>query len=194
MPRKNTILAALAVFALLVSIPGGCGGMRPTLFIHPEFDFGYVERVAVVPFENLTNEQGAASRATRFFIAELLASEAFVVVEPGEVNRVLSKFATVRAADLTQEQIVDMGKELKVQGVFFGTVNESSAMRTGSAPDYTVTMVVRMVETETGETVWTATDTEGGRSFLSKLFGGGGKSQSEVMRKCVKKVLSTLVK
>lgn len=181
------------LIALLVATLVGCGGMRPTLFLHPEYNFGFVERVAVVPFENLTNERGAASRATRYFIAELLASESFYVIEPGEVTRVLNELATVRTGDLTQDQITAIGQALRVQGLFLGTVNETSAARSGSSPEHVVTLVVRMVETETGETVWSATHTESGRGFWSSLFGAGGRSQSEVMRRCVKKVLSTLV-
>jgi hypothetical protein len=178
---------------LMAAVFSGCGGMPATLFIHPEFDFGYVERVAVIPLENLTGEQGAGSRATRFFLAELLATEAFVVIEPGEVTRVLSKHATVRTADLTQEQIVSIGRDLNVQGLFFGSVNETSSRRSGSNSEHVVSLVVRLVETDTGETVWSAAHTEGGRSFWSKLFGTGGKSQSEVMRKCVEEALSTLM-
>lgn len=181
------------IVTLLVAALAGCGGLRPTLFLHPEYNFGFVERVAVVPFENLTNERGAASRATRYFIAQLLASESFEVIEPGEVSRVLNELATVRTGDLTRDQITAIGQALRVQGLFLGTVNETSAARSGSSPQHVVTLVVRMVETETGETVWSATHTESGRGFWSALFGTGGRSQSEVMRRCVKKVLSTLV-
>ncbi|MDH3892705.1 MAG: CsgG/HfaB family protein [candidate division Zixibacteria bacterium] len=190
--KKIPGILALSVM-LTAALLAGCGGLRPTLFLHPEYNFGYVERVAVVPFENLTNERGAASRASRYFIAQLLSSESFDVVEPGEVTRVLNEQATVRTGDLTKDQIIAVGQALGVQGLFLGTVNETSASRSGSAPEHVVTLVVRMVETETGETVWSATHTESGRGFWASLFGAGGRSQSEVMRRCVKKVLSTLV-
>jgi len=192
---NNNRFAAFAmtiVPVLLLSITG-CGGMRPTVFIHQEYNFGYMERVAVIPFENLTKEQGAAARATRFFITELLASESFDVIEPGEVSRVLAKHSTVRADDLTQKQIVEISRELNVQGLFLGSVNEASALRAGSSQDHIVTIVARLVEREGGETVWTATHTEGGRSFWASLFGGGKRSQSEVMRECVRNTLATLV-
>jgi TolB-like protein len=167
--------------------------MRPTVFLHPEFDFSYVERVAVIPFENLSDSPGAASRATRFFISELLASESFDVIEPGEVGSVLASVLTVRTGDLTKEQIMKIGKELKVQGLFFGSLNESSSSRSGSVQTHTVALVVRLVDVESGETVWSATNTSGGRGFFARLFGTGEQSTSDVMRKCVKKTLSTLV-
>ena len=185
--------SGLLILAVLASLLTGCAGMKPTIFLHPEYNFGYIERVAVIPFENLSKEQGAASRATRLFVSELLATESFEVVEPGEVTRALEKFGTVRAAQLTQDQLVEIGKQLGVQALFLGSVNESSSMRSGSATTQVVTMVVRLAETDQGVTVWSATHTEGGRGFWATLFGTGQKSQSEVTRDCVKKTLETLI-
>jgi len=185
--------SGLLILAVLASLLTGCAGMKPTIFLHPEYNFGYIEKVAVIPFENLSKEQGAASRATRLFVSELLATESFEVVEPGEVSRALEKFATVRAAQLTQAQLMEIGKQLGVQALFLGTVNESSSMRSGSASTSVVTMVVRLVETDQGVTVWSATHTEGGRGFWASLFGTGQKSESEVTRNCVKKTLKTLI-
>ncbi len=185
--------SGLLILAVLASLLTGCAGMKPTIFLHPEYNFGYIEKVAVIPFENLSKEQGAASRATRLFVSELLATESFEVVEPGEVSRALEKFATIRAAQLTQAQLMEIGKQLGVQALFLGTVNESSSMRSGSASTSVVTMVVRLVETDQGVTVWSATHTEGGRGFWASLFGTGQKSESEVTRNCVKKTLKTLI-
>ncbi|RME26605.1 MAG: hypothetical protein D6800_06170 [Candidatus Zixiibacteriota bacterium] len=170
----------------------GCGG-RQTVFLNREFNFQFVERVAVIPFDNLTGEKGAGARATRVFISELLATEAFDVVEPGEVTLALGKFSTLRTSELTTEQIKELGKTLHVQGLFFGSVTESSTSRSGDASINTVAMVVRLVETETGETVWSATGSSGGRGFWGPLFGGGGKPASEVTRDCARKILNTLV-
>lgn len=189
---KNKYLHFLLLTAALLTL-SGCGGMKPTVFIHPEYNFGFVQRVAVIPFENLSDNQGAASRATRFFISELLASETFEVVEPGEVFNVLSSLSTLRAGELSAEQIKEIGQKLKVQGLFFGSVNESSSSRSGSVQTHSVSMVVRLVDAESGETVWSAANTSGGRGFFARLFGAGEKSSSQVMRQCVKKILSTLV-
>lgn len=190
--RPFKISMVLIIIALLSQV--GCTGMRPTVFIHQEFDFNFVEKVAVIPFENLSKDQGADLRATRFFITELFESRAFDIVEPGEVNRVLGEFSLVRAAVLSQEQIIAIGKKLKVQAIFLGSVSESASMRSGSNATNIVTLVVRMVEVETGSTVWSATHTEGGRGFWSSVFGTGEKSKSGVMRSCVRKTLGTLIK
>ncbi|MEW5922504.1 MAG: hypothetical protein AB1746_00800 [Candidatus Zixiibacteriota bacterium] len=187
------IRMGLLLGAVLILI-GGCGGMSPSVFIHDEYNFQYLERVAVVPFDNLSSDQGAGARATGIFISELLSERAFDIVEPGEVTRALEKFATLRTSQLSNEQIVNIGKELKVQGIILGNVTEVSTFRSGASTVSTVTMVVRMVETETGMTVWSATNTSGKKGFLASLFGTGDKSESEAMRDCVKGVIKTLIK
>jgi TolB-like protein len=187
-------IRAIVCSILAAAILSGCGGMRPTVFINEQYDFRFLERVAVIPFDNLSNDQGAGNRATRLFISKILSERAFDVVEPGEVSRVLEKYATVRTGQLTEEQIKAIGQELKVQGIILGTVTESSTVTGGGTTTSTITIVARMVETEKGTTVWSATNTAGGRGFWGTLFGTGGNSQSEATRKCVDGLIKTLVK
>jgi TolB-like protein len=180
-------------WVVVIGLLGGCSGGRHTTFLHPEYNFAYVERVAVVPFENLTSDQGAGARGTRLFVSELLATEAFDVVEPGEVSRALGQVGTLRTAELTTEQVTALGKDLGVQGVILGSIDESATLQSGSARENVVTLTLRMVETETGATVWSTTQTEKGRGFWSGLFGTGGKSEGEVARRCAAKAIRTLV-
>jgi TolB-like protein len=183
----------LALVLMLALLGGGCGGTGATKFLHPEFDFSFIESVAVVPFENLSGSQGSGAQATRYFVNSLLASDAFEVIEPGEVARALETQSLVRTAQLTEEQIISVGRELGVQGLFLGTVSESESLRSGSTTVSVVTVVVRLVETETGATVWSATNSEDSTGFWSSLFGTNQKSRSEVMRKCLADCLDTLV-
>ena len=72
-PRVSFAVAVLAAASSL----GGCGGaIESSRFANPNFDFGFVERVAVLPFENHSNDRQAGLRATRLTITELLASGA----------------------------------------------------------------------------------------------------------------------
>jgi len=188
---KRLPIALLIIVALVVV--GGCGGAGTTTFLHEEYNFGFVERVAIIPFENLSDDQGAGARATNMFLAELLAARAFEVVEPGEVSRALGKFALARTATLTNEQITKIGADLKVQALFLGTVNESTTTRSAGGSVSKVSMTIRMVETERGETIWTSSATAGGRGFVASMLGTGDESKSEVTRDCVKKILGTLI-
>lgn len=180
------------VVALLITC-GGCGGIGPTEFVNPEYNFAFLERVAVIPFENLSDDTNGGARATRYFNNALLASEAFAVVEPGEVTRALESLGLVMAGQLTQAQSVSLGGSLGVQGLFLGTLNESSTLRSGSTTVQVVTVTIRLVETETGATVWSATHTEDSAGFWSSLFGTKQKGSAEVTRKCIDRALDTLL-
>jgi polysaccharide biosynthesis protein PelC len=171
----------------------GCSGMGSTTFVHPDYNFGYLEKVAVIPFENTSKDQGAGVRATRFYVTELLSAQAFDVVEPGEVARVLAGHGLVRTADLNREQILAIGSELGAQAIFLGSVGESATQRSGNSNTSIVTLNTRLVETETGETIWSATHSESGGGFWSSLFGTRERSRSEVTRDCVSKSIKTLI-
>lgn len=78
------MLAAALLMAVALLVATGCSGNpKPTEFVNPRFDFGFVERVAVLPFENLSSDRQAGARATRLLITELLATGTLDVVEPG---------------------------------------------------------------------------------------------------------------
>jgi TolB-like protein len=185
------IVMGLVVLSLLAV--SGCGGMGPTKFVHPEYDFSFLETVAVIPFENLSTDPNGGARATRYFATALLASEAFSVVEPGEVTRATERLGLVMAGQMAQDQAVVLGGSLNAQGLFLGTLSESTTLRAGSSTVQVVTVTVRLVETETGATVWASTHTEDSATFWSSLFGTKQKGSAEVTRRAIDKVLDTLL-
>ncbi len=186
-------LLRLGLVALMLLGCAGCAGTGTEKFVHPDFDFSYIEKVGVIPFENLSGDQGAGARATRYFVNSLLASEAFDVVEPGEVAKALEKISVVRTAELTRDQYVQLGRELGVQGLFLGSLGESTSVRSGSNNVNVVTVVLRLVETETGQTVWSVTRSEDSRGFWSSLLGTAQASRGEVTRRCLDKCLDSLL-
>jgi hypothetical protein len=177
---------------LVVLLLSGCG-MGNTTFVHPDYTFAYVERVAVVPFENLSDDRGAAARMTRYYVSELLDVEAFDVVEPGDVTDAMMSVGTLRVAELTPQQIVDLGKRLGAQALFLGSVTESATVRRGTSSENVVTLDVRMVETETGVVIWSTTLTERGRGFWGGLFGTSGATMGEVSRNAARRSVHELV-
>ena len=116
------------------------------------------------------------------------------MVEPGEGSKALEAYSIVRTGDLTQEQVVDIGKKLDVQAVFLGSIAGSEIVRAGSSTANYVTLAVRLVETDTGVTGWSTTNTEGGHGRWATLFGTPDDSMSEVTRQCVEETVHTLVK
>jgi Peptidoglycan-synthase activator LpoB len=191
-PWTSTLLVSL-VCGLALSCSGA---LQPTEFLNPNFDFSFVERVAVLPFQNHTDDRQAGSRATRLAITELLASGTVDVVEPGEVQAALTKLTGAvpgRSQEPSTEQVVALAKALGVQAVILGAVTQSEIMRSGGQAIPAVTLDLHMVETETGATVWAATNSEKGTSFGSRVLGTAGQPIAETTRRCLRNMMGALI-
>ena len=165
---------------------------EPTRFTNPSFDFGFVERVAVLPLENLSEDRQAAARATRLLITELLASGAVDVVEPGEIQAVLDRIPG-GGIPPTVDQVIAIGDTLQVQAVITGSVAQSDLVRSGTTSIPTVTLDLHMLETETGASVWAATHTQQAATFSTKVLGTGAEPISATTRKCIQELLKSLI-
>jgi TolB-like protein len=203
MPHKHSNPSAMKTIARFALIPAlaalllsGCAAARHTTYIDPQFDFGSIERVAILPFENLSSDQGSAKYITRLFFTELLAQKVFDVVEPGEVSAFIGSHSgmTDKNAELSIEQIKDMAKTLNVQAIIFGSVGESSELRSGNLNTHVVGIDARMVNAETGSTVWSSSVNTSGPGAFARLFGVGERTRSNAARNAVQKLISSLVR
>jgi TolB-like protein len=195
--RQFKWIASPLVLAGLVLVAGCAGKVKTTRFLHPEFDFSYVERVAVLPFENLSADRNAGARASRLAVTELLATGAVDVVEPGEVRAALGRIPGAQSGRVvipSSEQVATLGQELHVQGLIMGTVTQSEVIRSGAVGMPVVTLDMRMVETDTGETIWASTHTEKGSTVSAKVLGTGGEPISQTTRRCVKTLIRGLIR
>lgn len=192
---KSTIRPAACLMLCTLTMIG-CAASRHTTYIDPQFDFGSIERVAVIPFENLTSDQGAGKYITRLFFTELLAQKVFDVVEPGEVSAYVAAHPALsdKSAELSIDQIKEMAKTLNIQGILFGSVGESSELRSGNTTSHVVSISARMVNSETGSTVWSSSVNTSGPGVFARLFGVGETTRGNASRNAVQKLIGTLVR
>jgi hypothetical protein len=181
----------IAILALLLTMPR-CA-MKTTEYTNPDFNFGFVERIAIVPLENLAQDSQAGVRSTRLLATELLASGAVDVVEPGEVTAALNRLPGGVTQPAT-EQIISLGKALNVQALLLGTVAQSEATFSGRVAVPVVTIDLRLVEVETGAAVWAATQSERGSTGSARWLGTSGEPLSETTRRCARALVKQLVK
>jgi TolB-like protein len=177
----------LALLLLLAGV--GCGGANR--YVNPNSDLTVVRRVAIVPFENVTQDKLSGEKVQRIFLTEVLSLGAFEVVEPGQVLKAL-RAERLEAASLTAEDIKRLGKALDAQGLFLGTVVEFEENRSGAVPTPQVTVQLRLVETESAATVWSVSRTRGGATVTARLFGVGGKSATSVAEELIREELLAL--
>jgi TolB-like protein len=188
-PTTKTLSALLLLLLL-----AGCRSTATTRYVHPNADLGAIQKVAVLPFENLTQEHSAADKVEKIFLTEILALGVFEVVEPGQVAKLLRAERIDSVEALGPADLKRIGEALKAQGLFLGSVVDFADTRTGTTPSPEVTIQLRLVETESGVTVWTVSRTQSGATASARLFGIGGESLSAAARELIRKELSTLVK
>ena len=193
-PLENLVtmqLARTVLTASLLMIAMACAS-GPTRYVHPNADLSTIKKVAVLPFENVSGAAGAADKVHKIFLVELLSLEVFEVVEPGQVSRAIKAESVASPDQLTPDDLKRIGTTLGADGLVMGQVVDYQDNRSsgGSAPE--VTLQFRIVETNSGSTLWSASQTTSGVKTSSRLFGVSGDSLSEVTRKMIRTELDTL--
>ncbi len=190
---KTTSRTLWLILPLLALALAACSS-GTTAFVRDDVDYSFMRRVAVLPYRNLSQDVHAATRMQSVFTTELLRRETFEVVALGEVLSAMNRMRLAADEELSEDQIVALGKELGVDGLFFGTVDEYGIERVSNQRIYVVTATFSMAETETGSLVWTSQVHQDGDSLGRKLFGGGSASQHDVSRAAVDHALGTLLR
>jgi hypothetical protein len=181
------LLSLLFIFLSACSSHSGAA-----VFHDPNFDFGAIRVVAVVPFENLTKEPLAASRVRDVFMNQLLSTGAVYVLPTGEVARGMTRAGIAKDASPSTEDAIKLGGILKADAVVTGVVREYGEVRSGSTAANVVSISLQLIETQTGKIVWSASSTRGGVSTTDRLFGGGGRPMDDVTRDAVIDVINKL--
>lgn len=189
--RSGDFLRGLLVCgALLLMV--GCASSNVDTYVDPMMDFGAIQTVAVMPFNNLTKDDMASARVRDNFIGTLLATQAVYVLPTGEVARGISRVGMANPTDPSIDDVVNLSNILKVDAIFLGTLKEYGEVRSGSTTANVISLSLKLIETETGRVVWTASSTVGGIGTMDRLFGGGGEAMNEVTQAAVDDLINKL--
>lgn len=190
--RSVVLRSGVVGVALIAAVSVACSGVSQTRFLHENADLGAVGTVAVLPFQNLTDDRSAAEKVHDLFLIELLSTGAFDVVEPGQVTQVLRQSRIESVEALGPEEFQQLGRDLGVDGLFTGTVVDFGERRGGVVQAPEVAIQLGLVETLSGVTIWSTSDSKSGSTLSRQLVGVGGQSLSEATRKVIRRQLDTL--
>ncbi len=190
----RTSLRGLLLSVTLLLAVSCAPTVTSNVYRDPNMDFGAIQTVAVMPFQNLSRESVAADRVRDVFINGLLSTGAVYVLPVGEVARGVARLEVQNPATPSPEEVVKLAATLKAQAVLTGVVREYGEVRSGSSAAGAISISAQMLEGQTGKTVWTATSTKGGIDVWDRLFGGGGRPMNDVTREAVNDVIQKLFK
>jgi hypothetical protein len=183
---KRVILSVIAISLASCS--------SPELYKDPKMDFGAIYTVAVMPFANLSKEQVAADRVRDVFMTMLLARGEVYVLPQGEVAKGIGAAGIANPLAPSKEELMKFGTLVKADAVITAVVREYGEVRSGSASANVISFSLQMTEVQTGRVVLSISSTQGGISFLDRLFGGGGEPMTVITEKTVKDVINKLFK
>ena len=201
--RKRLAVCLVVGSVCLPLVLTGCW-TGPRTFLHPEADMEYYSRLAILPFKNLAKDRYAGDKLMECLIPELLISEKFEVVEPGEVVKTLAvlnstgdkkknkKNRANGALDLTQAKL--LGEKLAVQGIFIGTVREYEMVRIGTEMLPLISISLRLLDVQAGKVVWMATYTKEGGAGVPLLGYGRALTLSQLSQQVCRTLIGSLIR
>jgi TolB-like protein len=182
-----------AIIITIVFLCFSCGGkLNSSFFINQDIDFSYIKKVAVLPFDNLSNDRFAGETIRQIVTSELLNSGLVDVAYPGDVNSIIESLKIKPAHSPNSEQIKSIGNALKVQAVILGTVNKCGEIREGNISSYEVSLSLMMADVSSGSIIWSVTRNSTGANIWAKYFGAKSDTMSETIIKVVRDSIKTL--
>lgn len=169
---KRLYLILLMIPTLLVAF--SCGG--PRMYVNKEADFGFYEKVGVLPFSNLSADRNASEKLTASFVTELLIGGEVEIANMGDVLKAFKTTVkderTNLPEQLTIEEGMTIGRDAQVQGIFVGAVREYGMVRVGTEEFPLVSINIRFIDCQSGKVAWTYETTKrGGPKFPIFSFG-----------------------
>ncbi|MBI5182767.1 MAG: hypothetical protein HY999_00160 [Nitrospinae bacterium] len=168
-------------------------------YLNPSANFQYIKRIAVLPFNNLTDEKFAGERVRSIVIIELLSRGIFDIVEMGEIATTLKGvyeewgYREGELVPVDKEIAKRLGERLDVQAIILGSVEEYGISRSGTGSTPIISLSLRMIDTNSGEILWQASCNKRGGSYIGRLFGLDEMTMSNLTMEVAKKIIDTLL-
>ena len=183
----------IAFVLLIVDLLSGCGIKTSSeSFLREDIEIGYVRQVAVLPFENHSDDEYAAARAEDFTITQGLALGLFDIVDKGLVDSILREEAIEPGTPLDLPTVKRLGKRLNVQALLLGSVDYAKEVRRGnySYPEFSITL--RLIDVGTAIVLWQTSGHGSGYSLWGRLFGLAPRDIFQVELGTIKDILETI--
>ncbi len=191
--RAVRFATRLAAAALALVLTGGCAA-SPRLFVNREADMTLYQKIAVLPFYNLSGDGFAAARVTRAFTTELIISQRFQIADPslmsGELERLNAGFDAQGQVPLPK--LRDAATALGATAVIRGAVNEYAIRHSGQSDFPVVSFDAEMVDVATGIVVWRISVTQTGKGRIPIVGGAGERTFARVTQEACQRAVAVL--
>ncbi len=193
-PRRRSRILLLAPVVLLAAILGCAAPGK--LYVNSDADMSYYDKIAVLPFSNLSGQPYAGERIMRSFVTELVITERFHIVDPSEFRAVLDRIGGLPGAEGTYDpkKLKDASKETGATGIIRGAVTEYGMQRGSNEERPILAFDVEMVDVQTSNIVWRASVSKRGKGRVPVVGGGGTRTLSRLTEDACHELVGRLEK
>ncbi len=192
MQAKKEGKVIIILFLIFFVIPGCAPKQKIDYFLREGVDPHYIRKVAVLKFENNSQESYAAERVRNIVMTEILALGLFDVVDKALVDMVLEEEALSDKILLDKAALRRLAKKLGSQGLITGSVDTYEIAREGTYSYPIIAITLRLIDGATGEVIWQASGNISGYSTLGRLLGLRPKDPTQLTFELVRRLLETL--
>ncbi|WP_169311171.1 GNA1162 family protein [Thermodesulfatator indicus] len=161
-------------------------------FVRSGVDIGYIKKVAVLTFQNNSQDNFAAERLRNIVITEILSRGIFDVIDKSLVDTVLLEEGITEQTIYNKITLRRIAKKLGVQALITGSVDTYEIVREGTYSYPVVAITLTLIDGSTGEIVWRASGSLTGYSTIGRIFGLKPKDLTQLSFELVQNLLKQL--
>lgn len=166
--RWNTVLRAAAAVLLTAAVASCAGSTREGRdYVDPALGGASATKVAVIPFENLTNHPNAGLIVAQLVSTELYDRGLFQLQEETKTRKLLAdlKIDPARLTDVAAAQ--QAAGLLEVDALIIGSVSEFGYQH-GLREEPVVGLNARLVDGVSGKVLWASSHSASGGGYLDR--------------------------
>lgn len=188
---KKLIFGSLFLF--FIATVTGCGGRYDSeVYMRDNVDMGAITRVAVMPFQNFTNDQFVAERTRDIATTQLLALSVADVVDRGLVDSVMAEEVIDPKLPIDQINMKRLGQRLNVQAFLLGSIDMAGEKRTGNVSYPVLGVTLRLVDAQAGLVIWQGSGRWTSETVTGRILGTKPTDDFHVSLELMKRMLRSL--
>ena len=177
---------------VLLSIAVGCSGFKGGGSYNPftrSHGGGKLKKIAVLPFDNISERKDAGKLVADAYITELFISGRFRVEEPGNIMQFYRQERLRYLGEIDLHELEILGRRLRLDGVIVGTVVAFDDGRRGPP---LVEISARLLEPSSGSIVWAMEKKRQGDDYRIIFDFGEVMTATTLARRVAREMLKTL--
>ncbi len=191
---KNSTILILLIFTLFIISSCGFNTPATQTFLREGVDMNFINRVAILPFENNTQDEFAGPRIRDITATQIMAMGIFDVVDKGVVDSALAEMGIEKSTPLDVPLVKRLAQRLNVESFVIGTINSIGESSQGSFKYPEMSFTLQLLDGDSALILWRTSDTLSGYSLSDRLFGLDPMDAFQITVKLLDNMLSTIPK